>query len=176
MRNYCSNCGTKVEENARFCGNCGHPLTGGKVEDVAEPINIDLDHEHANKAKAKNSGLIMFMVLVVIALIALFAFKGTNGGGNSLVGTWTLQSVNGSTDFYKVGKTITLNSSGKLYDNDNILAYFINDEYTLNSWESASGVLYFSGVFGTSCQARYSLTGNTLTINADGDKLVFRKR
>ena len=25
---YCSNCGTKVEENARFCANCGNALNG----------------------------------------------------------------------------------------------------------------------------------------------------
>jgi len=179
MRSYCSHCGARIdEENAKFCGKCGHSLTD-KAKNERVGVRNDgpqTGAEDHNRTTGTRWGAILVAFLVVGLVIALVIAHGLGGSGNALVGTWTLQSVNGETDRNKVGKNLTMTSSGNLYDNENIIAYFLNDEYTLNTWESSGGTLYFSGVFGTSCHAKYSLSGNTLTINADGDKLVFRKR
>lgn len=143
-----------------------------RVSDDGPQTGVDDD----KRTSGPRWGAIFIALLAVGLVLALVILRGLGGGGNALVGTWTLQSVNGETDRNKVGKNLTMTSSGNLYDNENIIAYFLNDEYTLNTWESSGGTLYFSGVFGTSCHAKYSLSGNMLTINADGDKLVFWKR
>ena len=178
MRSYCSHCGAKIdEESARFCGKCGRALTDdAKKESVRVNDSPQTSADDNNRPSGARWGAIFIALLAVGMVLALVILHGLGGGGNALVGTWTLQSVNGETDRYKVGKSLTMASSGNLYDNENIISAYLNDEWALNTWESSGGVLYFTGIFNSSCSARYSISGNTLTINADGDKLVFRKR
>ncbi len=62
---YCRNCGNKLKENAKFCGECGW-----KIEDVTESEIIS-DEERLQKKKGVKK-IILPVILMVILLISVF--------------------------------------------------------------------------------------------------------
>ena len=65
---YCGKCGTKLDDNARFCPSCGEAIPGADAG-TKIPLNVDL------KKYARPAGIVAGAVLVVVLLFSLF------GGG-----------------------------------------------------------------------------------------------
>lgn len=75
----CSNCGTKNEDEARFCCNCGSSLNSN-----ANSQQFSQKDNSTNMEKPKNkTKLICFGIIIVIVLIAIIGFS--NGGKESSI-------------------------------------------------------------------------------------------
>ena len=61
---YCRNCGSKLKENAKFCGECGW-----KIEDVTESEIISDEGRPQKKKGVKK--IILPVILMVILLISV---------------------------------------------------------------------------------------------------------
>lgn len=97
---YCKKCGAKLSENAKFCKNCGEPVSGNKLlkeENIVEKIDEKKTEEISSKdnneeigetKKVKKRGwfsrlvgfvfkmiLVMFIILVLIVAIVLLLDK-----------------------------------------------------------------------------------------------------
>ena len=66
---YCSNCGSKLEENAKFCLACGTPTEQTENSTTINTAPV----EEATPAPAKASG-VLNMGMLIWALINLFSF------------------------------------------------------------------------------------------------------
>jgi uncharacterized membrane protein YvbJ len=85
---YCDRCGTKLEENARFCQKCGKPVATFATFTPPPPP------PPAAKPMSKDPAIILAVVLVAILVVAIiivavfFAlnpvnFNPSNQGGNT---------------------------------------------------------------------------------------------
>ena len=66
---YCSNCGSKLEENAKFCLACGTPTEQTENSTTINTAPVD----EVTPAPAKASG-VLNMGMLIWALINLFSF------------------------------------------------------------------------------------------------------
>lgn len=114
---------------------------------------------------------------ILSLLTGVLFFSGCGKKQNPLVGTWTVQSVDGSTKSPYVGDQFTFSESGKVYDTDDFLAWAFNDDYPITSWEVVSdGKLMLAGMFGDTCKVTYSISGNSLSMtDSYGSTTVFKK-
>ena len=71
---YCKHCGTDLEENVKFCPNCGAEQTAGAAEPVAEPI-ADNEFE-AKKDAMAGSALVWGILGLVFAASSWLAILG----------------------------------------------------------------------------------------------------
>ena len=56
--NYCPNCGTKLQEGAKYCINCGAP-----IEAVPQPIKAEKEHP---------TGLVLSIIAITLAVVMFF--------------------------------------------------------------------------------------------------------
>ncbi len=108
---FCENCGTKLEEGAKFCAECGTPTptqTEAVTPEVAPEPEIVPEAEPTNeppkkKKKKKKAPVIIAVILVVVMLLAclipciIAALTGVVGvGGAAVLGIFNsaLGSVN----------------------------------------------------------------------------------
>lgn len=71
---FCSNCGTKVNDNANFCPQCGATVNG-ENQTTGETVQHSID----NKKKLNILGIVGIVVAAVVAVVvfitlALFVF------------------------------------------------------------------------------------------------------
>lgn len=71
---YCKHCGTDLEENVKFCPNCGAEQTARAAEPVAEPI-VDNEFE-AKKDAMAGSALVWGILGLVFAASSWLAILG----------------------------------------------------------------------------------------------------
>lgn len=64
---YCPNCGTGVDENNKFCSNCGQPLK--IVNDNSNPNVAPQYHSQPPSKKRNSTGSIIVFVILLIILI-----------------------------------------------------------------------------------------------------------
>lgn len=107
---YCKNCGTKLDDNARFCFGCGTPV--GNVAPVAPPpptpsyekpeAQHPFEKPAAPKKKSKKGLLavaaIIGGIVVVAALVAVLALSGLFGGDSVKVAAAMTKSTKAFTD------------------------------------------------------------------------------
>lgn len=70
---YCQKCGTKLEDNAKFCPECGQKIvsyTDTQEEVIEDPINNELSDE-SEKKRNKKEKIIVAIVLAVALELAL---------------------------------------------------------------------------------------------------------
>ncbi len=80
---FCSKCGTKIEDSARFCPSCGQPVynqqnkenggggqSGNTIFDTPDNTN-----EFSNDDIEKNKGMAILSYISILCLIPLFASK-----------------------------------------------------------------------------------------------------
>lgn len=60
---YCKHCGTDLEENVKFCPNCGAEQTAEAAEPVAEPV---LDNEFEEKKNAMAGSALVWGILGLV--------------------------------------------------------------------------------------------------------------
>lgn len=86
MANYCSNCGSKLEEGSDFCTNCGTPIKHENKQ-KSNPSNSVLDNNSNlnNKLGGIDMGnMIKCIVPIVIIVILLVIGMSLFGGGDSV--------------------------------------------------------------------------------------------
>lgn len=86
MANYCSNCGSKLEEGSDFCTNCGTPIKHENKQ-KSNPSNSVLDNNSNlnNKLGGMDMGnMIKCIVPIVIIVILLVIGMSLFGGGDSV--------------------------------------------------------------------------------------------
>ena len=81
---FCENCGVKLEEGARFCGNCGTPV---KMEAIPTPPApkkkmeaIPTPPAPEPEKKKNNKKIIAILAVVIILAIAAGIFMALGGG------------------------------------------------------------------------------------------------
>ena len=83
---YCRKCGTKLNDNAKFCKNCGEPVINKEI--IKEPETPKIENAEAPKAKKRGwfskfirfifkmiFWLILLLVLIAIIVLALDKFN-----------------------------------------------------------------------------------------------------
>ena len=71
---YCKHCGTDLEENVKFCPNCGAEQTAEAAEPVAKPV---LDNEFEEKKNAMAGSALVWGILgLVFAASSWLAILG----------------------------------------------------------------------------------------------------
>ena len=115
--------------------------------------------------------------LLAMALIAamLFALVACSGSKGDIVGTWTLSSM------VSDGETIDVEQLKELYDEDFDCTLTVNSDGTavLNMFDDVTdlewkdGKMWAAGEEGEA--ATYKLSGGKLTLEIDGEKLIFKK-
>lgn len=80
----CKNCGKEIDDNAKFCMNCGNSINeeiqnedekNDKVNKILEDINKDTE----NKYNKKGMKIIIFIIAIIAIIIAIACFKGNSG-------------------------------------------------------------------------------------------------
>lgn len=109
---YCRNCGSKLKENAKFCGECGW-----KIEDVTESEIIS-DEERPQKKKGvkKIILLVILMVILLISVVVVIYLKQQSTKEN-LLGNTSSQNLDESTE---TEKNEVLQEDIKEPDNENV--------------------------------------------------------
>ena len=74
---FCSKCGKRNEDNAKFCYACGNNLEQDKVivTNIAQKSNNNLQEEYIEKNRQRNNRKI-FVSLGAIAILALAGVGG----------------------------------------------------------------------------------------------------
>jgi len=81
---YCTNCGNKLDDNAKFCTGCGNKMPDAATESIRKTteivpegiipvVPIDLSGRMRKEKKKSKTGLIIAVVLVIIVLLAAAA-------------------------------------------------------------------------------------------------------
>lgn len=109
---YCRNCGSKLKENAKFCGECGW-----KIEDVTESEIIS-DEERPQKKKGVKKIIlpVILMVILLISVVVVIYLKQQSTKEN-LLGNTSSQNLDESTE---TEKNKVLQEDIKEPDNENV--------------------------------------------------------
>ena len=65
---YCKNCGTKLDDGAKFCPKCGNPIEG--VIQVQQSVDSSSEQEPHKRMGCLKKGLIIFLVLGFIGFLS----------------------------------------------------------------------------------------------------------
>ena len=72
---YCQKCGTKLEDNAKFCPECGQKIvsyTDTQEEVIEDPINNDANDEREKKSNKKEKIIVAIVLAVALELALKF--------------------------------------------------------------------------------------------------------
>lgn len=119
---YCKNCGKEIDDNAKFCPDCGTPAAGGikepetqaKVPEarIEEPETgteeLDKSSPEQRKNKKKTGIVVVGMLVVVAAVIAAAVLILSGGSGQE-----TIQKLSGFTTLYKSDPGYSFDFSGE---------------------------------------------------------------
>ena len=127
MAKYCAKCGTKLDDNASFCNNCGNATTTN--EQVNVNVNVNNTSTNSTPLVAKREiVLAIILSLITCGIYSLYWFivmtdevnKVSNdnrtSGGLALLYTILTCGIYGIYWHYKMGKQIYL--SGQTYGKD----------------------------------------------------------
>lgn len=85
MKNYCTNCGFKLEEGSDLCTNCGTPIK----TDIKQKNNPNPTTKKSNDSNNKMGGLnvgdnIKYIVPIIVIVILIVIGMSLFGGGDSV--------------------------------------------------------------------------------------------
>lgn len=84
----CSNCGSEISPEQKFCVQCGKPVNNNIKENV---ITNNVNNSSINKDKNTKVGIIIFVIVIVLAVIVgtvmFFVNKAFNTAKDIIVGT-----------------------------------------------------------------------------------------
>ncbi|MBM3205853.1 zinc-ribbon domain-containing protein [Candidatus Shapirobacteria bacterium] len=75
---FCPKCGQKIEEDSKFCENCGTGLKKGYVEKsiVSKKEKVDMQPEYGKLV----GGILLLVAAVYLVLVAILLNHGVGGG------------------------------------------------------------------------------------------------
>lgn len=74
---YCSKCGTKLKENAKFCGVCGTNIEE-KIQEVKETPKVIEIEEKETKIESKANNIIVLIIVLLTLLVSIGLILGFN--------------------------------------------------------------------------------------------------
>ncbi|MCI6993571.1 MAG: zinc-ribbon domain-containing protein [Methanobrevibacter sp.] len=77
MANYCSNCGSKLEEGSDFCTNCGTPIKHGNKQKSNHPSDSVLDNNSNlnNKLGGMDMGNMIKCIVPIVIIVMQIVTK-----------------------------------------------------------------------------------------------------
>lgn len=166
---FCSNCGAKVEENAKFCRECGSHLAQAEESSIQAQDRQSSGGPAALYAQAgRRSGRRVFFILVGAAVLiaAIFLVLGNKKNPEDIIpGTWYAPEG----DFYQFdGEDVTFYSDGRI-------------EGWALKWKVLNGnLLYFDAIYSSNeyyyTIVRISSSRMTLRDRKTGETVTVRKR
>lgn len=135
MSKYCGNCGAKLDDNAKVCGQCGTPVEGVPAKIPGVKI-VDPEKQKKVKKTAKLIiGLIVVVVVAVIAVNIISSFTGHNG---------LLRKVMNAYEDYDIDTLVSLSSDIYYYGEENYAEIYFENSVgsVLDSFESSVGHSY----------------------------------
>ncbi len=134
MAGFCGNCGAKLEEGQKVCGQCGTPVEGAMKSPV---IKIDNpEKKKKNKKRFKVVTAIIAVVLIgIIAVNVVLKFTGYNG---------LLRKVMKAYEEYDIETLVSLSSNIYYYGGENYGEDYFENQVgeTLESFENSVGHNY----------------------------------
>lgn len=109
MAGFCGNCGAKLDEGQKVCGQCGTPVEGAMKTPV---IRVD-DPEKKKKSKRRFKAVTAIIAVALIGIIAVnvvLKFTGYNG---------LLRKVMKAYEAYDIEKLVSLSSNIYYYGEEN---------------------------------------------------------
>jgi hypothetical protein len=158
---FCSKCGAQVPDGAAFCDSCGARLEAGP-----QPAPGYLGYDTAPAPKKRKTGLVIALaaLLVVGIVIGVLFLTGVLGSGaKGVEGTWTLTQTEG--DGRQATLVLVLEKDGGGY------AYRESKgerTYFPITWDDVT-------IYDGDSPASYTWEGDTLTVAAAEDTLVFTR-
>ena len=74
---YCSKCGNKLKENAKFCGVCGTNIEE-KIQEVKETPKVIEIEEKETKIESKANNIIVLIIVLLTLLVSIGLILGFN--------------------------------------------------------------------------------------------------
>ncbi len=134
MAGFCGNCGAKLEEGQKVCGQCGTPVEGAMKSPV---IKIDNpEKKKKNKKRFKVVTAIIAVILIgIIAVNVILKFTGYNG---------LLRKVMKAYEAYDIETLVSLSSNIYYYGGENYGEDYFENQVgeTLESFENSVGHNY----------------------------------
>ena len=191
MANYCSGCGAKIEENLKFCPECGKELREEKLERPDQGMKIELGLRIAIREGLRKIffGFLWFIGGLIVTLITLYSpspifliFWGAIIFGfiDMLIGLYRYGSAN-----RKYKKFLAQKESGMFDNYDSFKIKYINyenlypiDDETLNrdkkKWQIISVIafcitaVFIAGFFTGFFQLDFDMIDEDFTLTGDG--------
>lgn len=145
---FCGKCGTKNDDHAAFCINCGEKLNNGKL-----PKNTSVSQTNASPANSRNKKVgIIAIVVVLVIIIGILSLVGV--GKNRYVGYYILDTGNGfdsvyalcinkdGTAIYSSNKMNWKCSIGYTEKDENCVALYFNQHYNPEAYVEKYCPLY----------------------------------
>lgn len=134
MAGFCGNCGAKLDEGQRVCGQCGTPVEGAMKTPV---IRVD-NPEKKKKSKRRFKVVTAIIAVVLIGIIAVnvvLKFTGYNG---------LLRKVMKAYEAYDIETLVSLSSNIYYYGGENYGEDYFENQVgeTLESFENSVGHNY----------------------------------
>ncbi len=92
--NFCSNCGTTLKENAKFCPKCGKPVQKNNTRDTT--VQTHTLYPETRKSFPVNKALLAGSLLVVLLFAGIFYFNETMPNENAILNTEQLTNLEGN--------------------------------------------------------------------------------
>ena len=175
---FCENCGSQMEENSRFCGNCGANVAVGS----APPPTLSPTYtQQAYISPPKKINTILILV-IIIGLVIIASYLIFNNGTTTQTTTTTKAQVNPgikNTQNSKpvaplAGTTWVCENSMDVPDEyfDVYKSYklvFKEKEFTLSSEEGSRALGWITDE--ASADGTYEISGNTFVLTFSEDQL-----
>ena len=109
---YCRNCGSKLKDNAKFCGECGW-----KIEDVTESEIISDEEQPQKKKRAKKIILPVILMAILLMAAVVVIYLKQKSTKETLLENTSSQDLDESTE---IEKNEVLQDDVKNPDDENV--------------------------------------------------------
>jgi len=169
---FCTKCGQKNNEDARFCSRCGTPVinevhSNQQTTQPPAPVNRE-NHIEPVKAAGLSTGVKVAIGAVAAVIIGVIIFS-TGSGSNNIVGRW--EGVSVTSTFF--GETIVEElQPGEAFwevyaDGTGAIIEGRGSGRENFTWRIESGRFLMTDSTGETIPIRYNISGSTLTITMD---------
>ena len=118
MSKYCGNCGAKLDDNARVCGQCGIPLHGAPSKIPGVKADTSERQKKVKKTLKRIVALIAIVIALAIAINIAFNFTGYRG---------LLRKVMHAYAGYDIDTLVSLSSDMYYYGTEEYAEYYFEN-------------------------------------------------
>lgn len=139
MAKFCGNCGAKLDDNARVCGQCGTPINGSLNGSLSKAPDLKIVNPEKKKKNRKRIKLIISLILIAAVAAVAWNVVSNFTGSKGL-----LRKVMAAYQEYDIDTLASLASEMYYYDNDEYLEQYLENCVgdDLDYFESSVGHSY----------------------------------